>query len=228
MKRFVLVAVIFILAGCRHMPYHETLRPNADISNDPGWVYYAGGTDFFSSINQEVGVVGNITGIDTNRIASWNGHVESQINLAEFRVGWSNWAGPSSMTIGKLEFTYAIFAWDIGAGGPFTIECEVYINGSLAGSFDMEGAASLAASPPGDHTYTVQMAEIVTEDFPGETDINTLETVFRSIGSGHQKLLYAIECEAYESEKIIDPSTPTACKTIPVVDAITEPMEKKI
>lgn len=225
MKKLIFILLVFLTAGCqRQMAYHETLRPNADISNDAEWSKTE--ATFYESLNQEAGVVSPITGQDANRIASWNGKASSSTDASEFRVGWSDWQGQTNTKIGKLEFRYVLIAmW--GSGQTVKCEVDVYIDGSLLETIDIETPTSVI-SFGGNVTlvYTVADVEIDLDGLISPTSINTLETVFRNIatGVGNLKEIYAIQCEVYESEKIIDPETPLSCKTIPA----DVPLEKKI
>lgn len=177
-------------------------------STAAGWTPVT--TSYYTYINEDVGELGDITGVDTTRIASWGGdffgirkigpYSESPTTLVKSQdVLWSNYTGHASHRIKYLTFRWAATGSYIGDPGELYAYCDVYLNGTLVERFNLTAPCGELIGMSG-CPYGVREYEVVLDKFYTPAEIGTLRTRLVS-RSTVPVTLYALECHTLTSEK---------------------------
>lgn len=209
--RWVILALL--LSGCVYTPEKKVateyiLRPNGN-----GALTEWGGT--FADINEDVGVLGDITSIDTARLALWgvtttpwlemetgglngqsSGPPDDVVHKTQ-EVLWEDYSGGASDRVTSLKFRWA--AWAVSLGGNGGAKLDIYIDGDLVSTIDITVTTVVISIEP--WTISVRETEVVLPHLVRGTDINTLQTNLRSTSTAAETWLYALECRAVTSEK---------------------------
>jgi len=178
-------------------------------STATGWAPVT--TDYYTRVNEDVGELGDITGIDTTRIASWGGDVISVGKLGPYPeeptgivlsqdILWSNYTGHASHRINYLTFRWAAIGTTLGVYGSDTyIYCDVYLSGVLVERINITAPRHGSMGEP-DAYYGVRETEVVLDRSYTPAEIATLRT--RLIGRSTDGFnLLAFECHTRTAEK---------------------------
>jgi len=208
-----LLLVVLLVAGCVYTPEKKVateyiLRPNAD-GDVTEWGSY-------TDINEDVGVLGDITSVDTNRLASWGVTTAPWLDMETGGISgvsggspvthkiqeilWEDYPGSNADRISSLKFRWGSWSVDVGAGNAApTAPLDVYLNDELIETIDVTAAQGFIGTEPWD--VHVRETEVVLPRLYRPSEINTLETKLRTIVTGYVFWVYSLECRTVTSEK---------------------------